>query len=138
MTAPVPPQPPAPGTGGAGGQGDQPPPAGPLRPLPSGTDMTEWEQVVPGASERVLRIVEEDSAALREIQRSESRHRMRMDIINFRFQLAGACFAATSFAGVLWIAKYFIDHGAVAPATGVLGAAVAAVSAVAFGTRKGK
>lgn len=146
MTAPVPQQPSPPGPDSGNGQNTPvPQPASPYRALPLGEDMEVWKRVVEGAPERVLRIVEQESAAQIEIQRAESlrrlqldQHRMRMDVINFRFRLAGAVFAATAFSAVLLLAKYFIDHGAVAPATGVLSAAVAAVGALAFGTRKGK
>ncbi|MEU8789772.1 hypothetical protein [Streptomyces sp. NPDC048643] len=145
MNAPVPPQPSLPGPDSDDGNGAPPLQPSSHRALPLGEDMEVWKRVVDGAPERVLRIVEQESAAQIEIQRAESlrrfqldQHQMRMDIINFRFRVGGAIFGASAFVGVLLLAKYFIDHGAVAPAAGVLSAAVAAVGALVFGARRGK
>ncbi|MFG2641747.1 hypothetical protein ACGFYP_12370 [Streptomyces sp. NPDC048370] len=141
MTAPVPQQQPLPGPEGANGQGAP----SPHRPLPPGVDMEVWKRIVDGAPERVLRIVEQESAAQIEIQRAEAlrrvqldQHQMRMDIVHFRFRVAGAVFGATAFAAILLLAKHFIDEGALAPAAGVLSAAAAAIGALVFGAKKGK
>ncbi|MFD3942484.1 hypothetical protein [Streptomyces sp. NPDC058579] len=141
MTAPVPPQPALPGPDGANGQGA----LSPHRPLPAGEDIEVWKRILDGAPERVLGIVERESAAQIELQRAEAlrrlqldQHQMRMDIVHFRFRVAGAVFGATAFVSILLLAKHFIDQGALAPAAGVLSAAAAAIGALVFGAKKGK
>ena len=101
------PQPPAPGTSGE---------VKGWRDLPLAEQIASWERVVPGSAERMLRQVEADYE-----------HRRWLDRVEIRFRVAGAVLAAFGVTGLLWTAKYLVDHGEPAAGAGLLGSGVVAL-----------
>lgn len=103
----------------------------PYEELLAGEQAELWERVVPGAGERILRLVEQDF----EQQCLNHIHQRRMDMANLVFRAAGVVIGSGGLAGFLWVAKYFVDHGAAVPAAGMLGGGIAAIATAVVRTQ---
>ncbi|MGX1851152.1 hypothetical protein [Streptomyces sp. NPDC055299] len=103
----------------------------PYQELLAGEQAERWERVVPGAGERILRLVERDF----EQQGLNQIHQRRMDLANLVLRATGAVVGSGAVAGYLWVAKYFVDHGAAVPAAGMLAGGVAAIAAAIVRTQ---
>ncbi|MFF4506904.1 DUF2335 domain-containing protein [Streptomyces sp. NPDC001401] len=95
--------------------------------LPPAEQGAIWNETVPGSAERMIRQIE-----------AEYEHRRRMDRIDVWFRAAGVATAAAGIAGFMWIAKYFVDHGAAAAAAGLLGSGVIAALAARLAAQRQK
>ncbi|WP_405406804.1 DUF2335 domain-containing protein [Streptomyces sp. NBC_01104] len=84
--------------------------------LPLAEQIAQWERVVPGSAERMLRQVEADYEHRRWRERTE-----------LRCRVAGMVLGAGAVTGVLWVAKHLIDAGAATAGAGLLGSSVAAL-----------
>lgn len=107
--------------------------------VPAADQAEIWERVVEGAGERMLRLVEQDFEHQAEKHRQwclDRAHERRMDLANLALRATGVIVGSGGVAGYLWVAKYFVDHGAALPAAGMLGGGVAALAAAFFGTAK--
>ncbi|RDL04413.1 hypothetical protein DER30_6037 [Streptomyces sp. HB202] len=56
-------------------------------------------------------------------------HQRRMDLTNLVLRATGTVVGSGALVGYLWVAKYFVDHGAAVPAAAMLGGGVAAIAA---------
>ncbi|MBL1109708.1 hypothetical protein JK361_34885 [Streptomyces sp. 5-8] len=111
----------------------------PYSALPAASQAEVWERVVPGAGERILRLVEQDFERQAEKHRQwclDRAHERRLDLVNLALRATGMIVGSGGVAGYLWVAKYFVDHGAAAPAAGMLGGGVAALAAAFLGSSK--
>ncbi|MFE7267678.1 hypothetical protein ACFU9B_37565 [Streptomyces sp. NPDC057592] len=111
----------------------------PYSALPAAGQAEEWERAVPGAGERILRIVEQDFERQAEKHRQwclDRIHERRLDTVNLVLRATGLIVGSGGVAGYLWVAKYFVDHGAAVPAAGMLGGGVAALAAAFVGNSK--
>ncbi|MGW9211288.1 hypothetical protein ACWGR4_30445 [Embleya sp. NPDC055664] len=108
------------------------------RDLPAAEQAEVWERVVPGAGDRVLRLVERDFERQAEEHRQwclDQIHRRRMDLAQLVMR---AVVGSGGLAGYLWLAKYFVDHDAAVPAAAMLGGGVAALAALVLRARPEK
>lgn len=110
-------EPPAPArTGAAPAQGWQ------EMPLPD--QVAEWERLLPGSAERILQQVERNYE-----------HERAMDRIDVRFRVAGMSVAGAGLAGILWVAKYVVDHGQALAGASLLGSGIVALTGVLIAKR---
>ncbi|MER7811960.1 hypothetical protein [Streptomyces sp900116325] len=103
----------------------------PYQELLAGEQVERWDRTVPGAGERILRMVEQDF----EQQSLNQVHQRRMDLANLILRASGALVGSGAVVGYFWVAKYFVDHGAAVPAAGMLGGGVAAIAAAIVRTQ---
>ncbi|WP_225102834.1 hypothetical protein [Streptomyces sp. CoH27] len=111
------------------------------RELPAAEQAEIWERVVQGAGERILRLVEMDFERQTEEHRQwclDQIHQRRMDLANLVLRATGVLAGSAGLAGYLWVAKYFVDHGAAVPAAGMLGGGIAAIAAMVVRTQNRK
>ncbi|MFI0742344.1 hypothetical protein ACH4PU_30360 [Streptomyces sp. NPDC021100] len=138
MTATTPPEEPG-TTADASDHGGPAQPPSLRSALPGADQAAVWERVVPGAGDRVLQLVEKDFERETEKHRQwclDRAHERRMDLANLALRATGMVVGSGGVAGYLWVAKYFVDHGAAIPAAGMLGGGVAALAAAFLGNSK--
>ncbi|WP_067793903.1 hypothetical protein [Actinomadura formosensis] len=91
--------------------------------LPPADVVEAWERLAPGTFARIMASIEQQEHD----RRLQNRHERILDWIDVVFRAVGLLCAISAVVAFVFLARYFVDHGAATQAVGVLGGAAGIV-----------